>query len=115
MIDLLDRGAQLFGEAARDRYATLILQAMQDVADDPRTPGARPERGIDPAVLFYHLRHSRNRVEDTSRRVHSPRHILVYEPAADGSVNILGLIPDMIPPAVAVPRFIEGGEAEADP
>lgn len=103
---LLDEGAEAFGEAARDRYAALIVQAMQDVADDPRRNGAKADPAADPAALFYHIRHSRDRVGDPPGRVGKPRHVLVYEPATDGAVDILGLIPDAIPPPLALPRFL---------
>lgn len=103
---LLDDSAEQFGEAARDRYAALIIRAMQDVADDPARLGAKPDPAVDPVALFYHLRHSRDRVVEPSGRVGRPRHVLVYERAGDGAVDILGLIPDMIPLAEALPRFL---------
>lgn len=106
ILALLDQSAQAFGEAARDRYAALIVQAMQDVADHPHRPGAKSAPEVDPSVLFYHLRHSRTRVGKPSGRVRKPRHVLVYEVAQDGTVEILGLIPDMIPTDEAVSRFI---------
>jgi toxin ParE1/3/4 len=103
---ILDEGAAVFGEAARDRYAALIIQAMQDVADEPRRPGAAADTEVDPTALFYHLRHSRDRVGTPPGRVGKPRHILVYESAGDGVVDILGLIPDVIPRDIALARFI---------
>ena len=105
---LLDASAEAFGPAARDRYAALIVRAMQDVADDPGRPGATAEPDIDPTARFYHLRLSRDRVGHPPGRVRTPRHILVYEVAADGVVDILGLIPDMIPAGIALPRFVPG-------
>jgi len=102
---MLDEGAAKFGPAVRDRYAALILRAMQDVADVPDRPGSRVDQAIDSHVLFYHLRHSRARMK-SSRRIGQPRHILVYEVGADGIIDILGLIPDMIPKGIALPRFI---------
>ena len=69
-------------------------------------PDAKSEPEIDQTTLFYHLRHSRERVGNPPGRVRKPRHVLVYEPAADEAVDILGLIPDRIPTAVALSRFI---------
>ena len=103
---VLEEGAEEFGDAARDRYATLILRAMQDVADNPGRPGSKADTKIDPTALFYHLRHSRERAAGPADRVGKPRHILVYELAGDGVVDILGLIPDVIPFEVALPVFI---------
>jgi toxin ParE1/3/4 len=106
MLNLLDDGAATFGEAARNRYAILILQAMQDVADNPKRLGARADTDVDPTALFYHLKHSRNRVGQSADRVGKPRHVLVYETAEHGVVDILGLIPDVIPLDIAMPRFV---------
>lgn len=105
---ILDEGAARFGDLARDRYAAIIVQAMRDVAENPRRHGARREPAVDPDALFYHLRHSSRRAADPHGRVATPRHILVYEVAADGVVDILGLIPDRMPPEIALPRFIPG-------
>lgn len=103
---MLDAGVPAFGEDARDRYAALVVRAMQDVADDPRRSTARSEPGLDPSIKFYHLRLSRDRVPDPPGKVRNPRHVLVFREAADGVVNILGLIPDAIPRPVALPRFV---------
>jgi toxin ParE1/3/4 len=103
----LDEGETTFGAAIRDRYARLIVRAMQDVAEEPRRPGAVSITAIDKTALFYHLRHSRTRLP-RKERIRKPRHILVYELGADGIVDILGLIPDMVPVELALPRFITG-------
>jgi len=50
-----------FGRAARGRYETLLVTALQDIGADPGRPGsvARPELGA--GVHSYHLRCSRER------------------------------------------------------
>lgn len=105
LLALLDEGAENFGNLVRDRYAALILRAMQDVANNPLRPGSTSDPAIDPRARFYHLRYSRTKLPARSR-IGTPRHILVYEVGEDGVVDILGLIPDMIPPSLALPRFI---------
>lgn len=79
---------------------------MQDLADNPNRPGAKTDIDVAPTALFYHLRHSRERAGKPPDRVGKPRHFLVYEPFAEGVINILGLIPDVIPFDIALPRFI---------
>ena len=103
---ILDEGEEDFGEAARDRYAALIVQAMQDVADKPDRPGSKADTKVDDGAMFYHIKYSRDRAGGPGNRVGKPRHILVYEPVEDGVVDILGLIPDVIPFAIALPMFI---------
>ncbi len=90
-----------FGPLARDRYATLILRAMRDIAADPFRHNTHAEPALDPAVRFYHLRHSRSRAAPPNARVGDPRHLLVFQIAPDGVVEILGLIPDSVPRALA--------------
>jgi toxin ParE1/3/4 len=106
ILDVLDESERVFGAAARERYALLIEQAMQDVADVPGRPAARIAANIDARVRFYHIRHSRERIADPADRVGRPRHILVFEVGEDGIVEILGLIPDAMQTGRAVRRFI---------
>jgi toxin ParE1/3/4 len=109
IIAILARSEAEFGHAARDRYAALLFRAMQDVADDPTRLGATIDRSIDATCCFYHIGHSRTRVPTPPGRVRSPRHLLVYEIAADGVVDIIAVVPDPVPREVAVARIRRGG------
>jgi toxin ParE1/3/4 len=71
--DILDESAEKFGLAARERYASLVLQALEDLLDNPARPGVRHIAGR----LHYHLRHSRTRVPKERGRVGAPRHLIV--------------------------------------
>ena len=101
---ILADSAEGWGPAGRDRYAALLLAAMQDVADDPARPGSTL---IDDRLRIYHSRHSRRHVVKSAGRVRRPRQVLVYEVAADGIVNILGLFYDGIPTELMARRTIE--------
>ncbi len=103
---LLDAGENDFGSDARERCVALLVQAMQDVADDPYTPASRCVPEIDTAARFYHIRFSRARVGDPPGRVGRPRHILVYQVAPDGVIDILGCIPDRMTTEKAIAKFI---------
>jgi toxin ParE1/3/4 len=103
---LLDEGEQIFGSQARARYAALLVQAMQDIANDPDTPASRRVSGVEQSVRFYHIRFSKERVADPPGRVGEPRHILVYQVAPDGVVEILGCIPDRMTIESAIISFI---------
>jgi toxin ParE1/3/4 len=76
--NILARTAGDFGETARQRYETLLVTALQDIARDPESIGsfARPE--IGPAVRTYHLRHSRERARVSHGVVRKPRHLVLY-------------------------------------
>ncbi|RXH57684.1 hypothetical protein GRAN_0994 [Granulicella sibirica] len=51
-----------FGEAAADRYETLIAQALIDLSEDPFRPGARARPELLAGLYSYHLVGSRDRV-----------------------------------------------------
>jgi hypothetical protein len=77
---------QGWGTLGRDRYAALIIAAMQDVADDP----------------------DRRRVTDPPGPVRRPRHLLVYERAPDGIVDMVGIFYDGIPIDLGIRRVLDG-------
>ena len=83
IVDILGWSHEQFGEAARLRYESLIVAALQDVAAQPDRTGsiARPELGA--GVRSWHLRLSRDHVAGGAGVVRRPRHFLVYrlEPA----------------------------------
>lgn len=94
-----------WGVAGRDRYAALLIAAMQDVADEPDRIGSQRVEG---EVRLYHTRHSKRRVADPPGSVRRPRHLLVYERAPDGVIDILGLFYDGIPLDLGIRRVLDG-------
>lgn len=50
-----------------------MLQALEDLLDNPARPGMRQVAGR----LHYHLRHSRARVSKGRGRASAPRHLIV--------------------------------------
>jgi toxin ParE1/3/4 len=104
LAQILANSLQGWGRVGRDRYAALVIAAMQDVADDPLRNGSKQ---IEGALRIYHIRYSRRRMPDASDRVRRPRHILVDETATDGVTDILGLFYDGIPSELGVSRIID--------
>jgi toxin ParE1/3/4 len=90
--DLLDYSAERYGTAARRRYEALIAAGLEDLRSDALRPASadRPELG----VRTYHLRHARSRAGSVSGLVSAPRHLLVYELAADDLVRIIRVLHD---------------------
>jgi toxin ParE1/3/4 len=76
---ILDESEANFGPAARERYASLVIQALEDMLDNPARPGVRHVAGR----LHYHLRHSRSRVPKERGRVGAPRHLIVARVVGD--------------------------------
>jgi toxin ParE1/3/4 len=89
--DILKWSAAHFHEAGRRRYAALLVQAMQDVADDPERPGITWVRIRQAMIGLYHLRHSRGGFDPVAR-VNQPRHLVVFRIGAEGIVDVLGFI-----------------------
>lgn len=76
-IDQLLRQSQTqFGEAAADRYRALLLDAFDQLLNDPVPVSARLAP-VKRTAWMFHLRHVRAR-KAASERVASPRHFIVY-------------------------------------
>ena len=105
LVRILADSLRGWGALGRDRYAALLVAAMQDVADAPDRIGSKR---IEGALRVYHIRHSRRRVANPPGPVRRPRHLLVYEPATDGIVDILGMFYDGIPLDLGIRRVLDG-------
>jgi toxin ParE1/3/4 len=92
IIDILTESERSFGPIGAERYEALLRVAFGKLADGPTYPPSRSEGNS--GVRSYHLKHSRNAVDDPPGRVKNPRHAVIYEIAGDGCIDILGLIHD---------------------
>jgi toxin ParE1/3/4 len=92
--EILDWSEITFGPEARERYAALAFQAMQNVADEPRQPNVHWIRISKREIGVYHIGHSRDRVPAGLGRVGQPRHYLVFGIGADAVIDILGFVHD---------------------
>ena len=105
---ILDWSEENFHEVGRIRYANLLVQAMQDLADDPNREGVEWVRALGTRIGLYHAWHSRNRVPDPAERVQEPRHFVVFRLADDGLVDILGFAHDSMLRGRALRRILRG-------
>jgi toxin ParE1/3/4 len=81
-----------FGDQATERYAALLVTAMQDGADDPEQVTVTWKRLGRVDVGVYHVSHSRDHVPDPPGPLGEPRHYLVFRVGLDGIVDILEFI-----------------------
>lgn len=81
-----------FGDQVRERYAALLVKAMEDVAADPERISVSWKRLGRMEVGLYHIGHSREHVGAWPGRVGRPRHYLVFRVGQDRIVDILGFI-----------------------
>lgn len=106
--EILDWSEVQFHTAGRMRYTTLLVQAMQDVADDPRRVGVEWVGQPGRRIGLYHLRHSRKHVPDPSERVQEPRHAVVFRIGEVGTIEILGFLHDRMLRGRALRRIVKG-------
>jgi toxin ParE1/3/4 len=92
LMEILDWSEEHFGEVSRARYASLLVKAMENVADDPHHTSVAWKRFTSGPVGVYHVRHSRDRVPDPPGSVREPRHYLIFRLGHEGIVDILGFI-----------------------
>ena len=113
IVDILRQSALSFGPLARERYATLFLQAMDDVAADPKRPGVVEVGALREMLGLYHLKHARRHLTAPALRVGSPRHLIVFSVAEDGVVTVLGVIHDRMLLEPALSRIIRTAADDA--
>ena len=106
LTDILDWSEEKFHETGRARYASLLVQAMEDLADDPEREGVERVRTLGMRLSVYHIWHSRNNIADPTEHVHEPRHLIVFSVAHDGGVDVLGFIHDSMLRGRALRRVV---------
>ncbi len=100
---LLD-SARDHGLEAAGRYGQLILTVMADLGEEPQMIGSVEVPRLL-GIRAYPTRLARQRVEP-ARRVAKPRHLVIYRLAADGVVEILGLVHDRMVLSRAARRIV---------
>ncbi len=104
---LLD-SARNYGLEATGRYGQLILVVMATLGDEPGMLGS-VEVPRMAGVRAYPIRLGRRQVEAV-RRVAAPRHLIIYRLAADGVVEILGLVHDRMVLSRAARKAVRSAE-----
>jgi toxin ParE1/3/4 len=105
--DILDWSERNFHEIGRMRYAALLVQAMQDIADDPQRHGIEWVQAAGLRIGLYHSWHSRTRIADPAERIQTPRHLIVYRIGDDGVVEILGFVHESMLRGRALSRIVK--------
>lgn len=93
-----------FGENIRLRYEELLIQAILDLQADPARAGSqrRPELAKD--ARSYHLRSSRDNVDNSIGRIRKPRHFVIYRIGTAGSLEIARVLHDSMDLAQHIPE-----------
>lgn len=91
---ILARSFDEFGAEAAQRYETLIVRAIADVAANPDRPSVHIRDEIGRSARTYHLANSRENVAKKPMRVKRPRHFLVFRSGAKNVVEIARVLHD---------------------
>jgi toxin ParE1/3/4 len=94
VLDILRLSQTQFGDQARQRYQTLILAALQVLADTPFRIGSHDRDELAPGLRSYHLIYSRQQAKHTHGTVKSPRHIVFYRVANDDVIEVVTFLHD---------------------
>jgi toxin ParE1/3/4 len=100
---ILDWTEEWFEASGRLRYEALLIQAILDVAKDPRRFGSCDSPELAAGAGIYHLKHSRDRVDAAIGRVRHPRHFLLYRLREDGLVEISRVLHERMDIASRIP------------
>jgi toxin ParE1/3/4 len=83
-----------FGEQAKSRYQSLIIQAIRDIVADPLRAGCVQRAELRDGIRTYHLRYSRDRVRPARSRVKHPRHFLILRIVAEDTIEVSRVLHD---------------------
>lgn len=108
---ILAHSQRRFGEQARLRYEALLVQAIQDIAEDPERPGSHLRAEIAESARTYHHDFSRDRVDSAASRVRQPRHFLLYRAKADGTLEVGRVLHDSMDLERHLPQDYRGGNS----
>lgn len=95
IVEILTWTHEHFGEQARHRYETLIIQAIEDLAENPERAGTSERAEIVDGAKTYHMLHSRDRVPRSMGRVRNPRHLILYR-VIDDALEIARVLHDSL-------------------
>jgi toxin ParE1/3/4 len=94
---LLAASEESWGREARDRYAALLVAAMQQVALEPQGRTTRDRAHLAPGLRSFHLRHTR--IASQGAAVQHPVHVLYYRALLPDAVEIVRVLHERMEPS----------------
>ncbi len=86
--------AATFGDAARRRYAALIVQAISDLAESPKRAGVHERPEVGEGLCSYYLTHSRSHARLVAETVAAPRHFVIFRIRGNGGLEVVRILHD---------------------
>jgi toxin ParE1/3/4 len=89
-----------WGEAASERYATLIALALEQIAEDPTQSVTRQRDDLRRGLRSFHLRHTRF----AQRIVNRPAHVIYYRLLGSDEIEVVRIMHEPMEPGTYFAR-----------
>lgn len=78
---IVEQSGERWGDVARERYTTLLVEALREIMRAPTGPGTRDRANLVRGVRSLHLRDARE--ARAASRVNAPVHVIFYRVGID--------------------------------
>ncbi|TMJ01717.1 MAG: type II toxin-antitoxin system RelE/ParE family toxin [Alphaproteobacteria bacterium] len=97
---ILRTSEERHGRDARMRYSSLLLAALQRVAEMPEGRSTSDHSGVRPGLRSFHIRHSREQSREAP--VGRPVHMIFYRVEEPGVVEIVRVLHERMEPGLHI-------------
>jgi toxin ParE1/3/4 len=105
---ILATSAERWGTDGRQRYATVLADAMRQVADEPQGPLTKKRTELRSGIRSFHIRYARRSAD--AAKVRRPVHVLYYRVAQEGVIEIVRVLHEKMDPS----RHLDEPSTEGD-
>lgn len=99
LAEILETSRNRWGEAARARYAALLVAAMRSIAAAPDGPRTRARSEVSPGIRSLHVRHATR-----GHAVKTPVHVIYFRIDRHGVIEIVRVLHDRMEPTLHITR-----------
>ena len=97
LANILATSAERWGTDGRQRYATVLADAMRHVADEPQGPLTKKRTELRSGIRSFHIRYARRSAD--AAKVRRPVHVLYYRVAQEGVIEIVRVLHEKMDPS----------------
>jgi len=108
LANILSISAERWGAEGRQRYATVLVTAMRQVAAEPDGPLTRKRPDLRSGIRSFHVRYARRSA--AGAKVRRPVHVLYYRVAEGGVIEIIRVLHERMEPS----RHLDEPPTEGD-
>jgi toxin ParE1/3/4 len=105
---ILATSAERWGAEGRQRYATMLVAAMRQVAAEPEGPLTKKRPELRSGLRSFHVRYACS--TPAAAKVRRPFHVLYYRVARNGVIEIVRVLHERMEPS----RHLDELPAESD-